>query len=473
MLWNRQSTDERTYSQRRLASVVRSTLTTLLVGVTACSSVPRSEGGSLDEKPPTGTPLVIRNVTVIDVVSGAELPAMTVVTRGDQIVDFGTSVTVPSDALQVDGTGQYLIPGLWDMHAHHQATGVEATDLFVAKGVTGTRDMGGDLDFILPLRDRIRRGEVLGPEIVAAGPILDAAPADWPYRQRVTDSLEAIAAVGALHERGVDFIKVHDHTPREAFVAIAAEARAVGLPLAGHVPGRISIEEAAASGMRSIEHLSNFQVFMACSGGPVYSRDRCADLFASLASNGVWQTPTVAFFRSMPETFSGRAVPHAAYASESLLELMRKNAEASSLSEEALAFLRAASEASLGAIRDLVAGGSGVLAGCDGLVPGFCLHDELEWLTKAGLSPLQALQTATVNPARFLGREATQGTIERGKRADLVLLAANPLQSIDNVRRIEAVVVRGRLLRKAELDRIVASHRRPDDAPGAGAAPGR
>jgi hypothetical protein len=382
--------------------------------------------------------IAITNVTLVDVASGTQKTAMTVVTKAGQIADIGRTTSIPRGATRVDGTGKFLIPGLWDMHSHHQATGTKLLDLFLAKGVVGTRDMGGDAEFILPLRDRINRGELLGPEIVASGPILDNAP----------------------QSRGVDFIKVHDHTPREAFFAIADEGPKVGLSFAGHVPLGVTIEEAADSGMKSIEHLSNYQVFRECSGKEPYSAAGCQRLFDKLAAKGVWQTPTMAFFQTIPDVFSGKPLEHAEYASDSLLALTRDNVKGSKLDGAALSFFRSNGKASLLAIHDLHSRGSRFLAGCDGLVPGFCLHDELEWLTKAGLSPLEALQTATINPSIFLGRERTQGTIEAGKRADLVLLEADPLTDIGNVRRIAAVVVRGRLFSTVDIDRITSSHRR-------------
>src|SRR5207248_8899945 len=138
-------------------------------------------------------------------------------------------VSLPPEAMRVDGTGKFLIPGLWDMHTQHQGTGADCLDLFVTKGIVGTRDMGGDAEFILPLRERVRSGAILGPEIVAAGPILDDAPPCFPYRQRVRNAVEARQAVRDLKKVGVDFIKVHDHTPREAFFAIADEAPKVAL----------------------------------------------------------------------------------------------------------------------------------------------------------------------------------------------------------------------------------------------------
>jgi imidazolonepropionase-like amidohydrolase len=153
-------------------------------------------------------------------------------------------------------------------------------------------------------------------------------------------------------------------------------------------------------------------------------------------------------------------LPHADYATDSLLALTRKNIEGSKLDERALSLFRTLSRTSLTVVRDMLPRGNVFLAGCDGGVPGFCLHDELQILTEAGLSPLQAIQTATINPARLLGREETQGVVAPGKRADLVLLEADPVADIANTRRIAAVVVRGRLLSKTDIERVIASRRR-------------
>jgi imidazolonepropionase-like amidohydrolase len=405
-------------------------------------------------------PLAISDVTVVDVLTGALRPGLTVVTKGDRIAAIGSKVAVPRGATRINGRGKFLIPGLWDMHSHHQGTGQDCLDLFVAKGVVGTRDMGGDTGFILPLRERVKSGAVLGPEIVASGPILDDAPAGFPYRRRVADAQQAREVMAELKVAGVDFFKVHDHTPREVFFAIAEEAPMLGLPFAGHVPQGVKVEEAAEAGIRSIEHLSNYEVFAECMVNDTYTLEGCRSLFEKLAAKGVWQTPTMAFFQTIPDVFSGKPLAHSEYASDSFLELTRKNVELSHISPATLEKMRLAAKISLQAIHDLDSLGNRFLAGCDGLVPGFCLHDELEWFTKAGFTPLQAIQTATINPARYLGREDSQGSVDTGKRADLVLLAANPLEEIRNVARIDAVVVRGGLVSRQAIDRIVASHRR-------------
>jgi hypothetical protein len=411
----------------------------------------------------SSAPIAITDVTVIDVITGAHRTNLTVLIRNGRIEAIAPRISIPIDATRLDGKGKFLIPGLWDMHSHHQGTGADSVDLFVAKGIVGTRDMGGDADFILPLRERVRSGVVLGPEIVASGPILDNAPPDFPYRRRVTNAAEARYAVDELKRLGVDFIKVHDHTPRAVFFAIAGEAPKVGLTFAGHVPMDVTVEEAAGSGMKSIEHLANYRVFGDCSTGDTYSPQQCASLFDKLAAKGVWETPTMEFFQTLPDVFSGAPLPHSEYASDSLLKLTRDNVRVSHVSAKTLDKVRLANQLSLQAIHDLYVHGNRFLAGCDGLVPGFCLHDELEWLTKAGFTPVQSLQTATINPARFLGREASEGTIETGKRANVVLLETDPTLDIHNIDNIAAVIIRGKLLTKPSIERIVSRHLRTKD----------
>lgn len=407
--------------------------------------------------------LAITDVTVIDVANGTHRAGVAVLIEGGRIASIGGGINIPRGVTRLNGKGKFLIPGLWDMHSHHQGTGADGVDLFVAKGVVGTRDMGADADFIFPLRRRIRSGELLGPEIVLSGPILDDAPPDFPYRRRTRNAAEARIAVHDLKQLGVDFIKVHDHTPRDVFFAIAEEAPKVGLTFAGHVPSAVTVEEAADAGIRSIEHLANYRVFGDCGTGETvetFDLSPCARLFDKLAAKGVWQTPTIEFFQTLPGVFSGAPLDHAEYASDSLLKLTRDNVELSHLDAGALDKFRQANIITLRAVRDLQLRGNRFLAGCDGQVPGFCLHDELEWFTKAGFSPLEALQTATINPARFLGREASQGSIEVGKRADIVLLDADPTADIRNTTRIAAVVIGGKLVDRSTLGRIVANHRR-------------
>jgi hypothetical protein len=213
--------------------------------------------------------------------------------------------------------------------------------------------MGSDVDFILPLRDRINRAR-WAAQIIAAGPILDDRPPDWLFRRHVTNAQEGRQAVRDLKASGVDFIKVHDGTPRDAFFAIAdsAERRPA---LCRDTPNNVTVEEAVDSGISSIEHLANFRVYRDCSGSEPYSAQGCQRRFAALAAKGVWQTPTMAFFQALPDLFSGKPMAHEEYASDKLLELTRKNAAVSAIDEPGLAALRGMSKTSFGAIRDMVA----------------------------------------------------------------------------------------------------------------------
>jgi len=406
--------------------------------------------------------LAIARVSLVDVISGKIDAGMTVVVTGDTISAIGRGLAPPRGARIVDGAGKYLIPGLWDMHVHNEAAGLESVGLFVANGVTGARDMGSELEFILKLRADIASGAVVGPTLVVAGPILDNAPEGWPFRMRIRTADEGRDAVRMLKKRGVDFIKVHDRTPRDAYLAIGREARAQGLPVDGHVPGGVTLREAEDEGQRTIEHLANFRVFTECSDGRTYRPDACRAVFKRIAQSRVWQTPTQAFWRAIltDGTAPGDAEAlHLSYASPKLREIWAGNRRVSEITPEKTRILKELSHESQRAVRDLKDAGVGLLAGSDGLVPGFSLHDELAEFVGSGLTPLEALQTATINPARALGQETRRGSVAVGKAADLVLLDANPLTDIANTRRIDGVVLRGRHFARRELDTMLAEIR--------------
>jgi len=328
----------------------------------------------------------------------------------------------------------------------------------VANGVTGIRDMASTLDFILELREATSSGLVLGPRIFAAGPILDDAPGDWPLRMRVKTAEDGRAAVQLLKRRGVDLLKVHDNTPRDAYFAIAAEARRQGLPLAGHVPLAVTIEEAIDAGQRDISHLRNLGLWIPCSEGEEYRPEACRPFFERLAREGVWQTPTLvaqAEIGTIATPASSVPAERLSYASSDL-RAMWAGIQDEFITPDLVSVLR--SRAAVGAVvvNDMAEVGVGVLAGCDAMVAGFCLHDELVAMVRGGMTPLAALRTATLNPAQSLGLLSTHGSVAAGKIADLVLLDANPLEDINNVRRIQAVVLAGRLLDRVDLNAILA-----------------
>jgi imidazolonepropionase-like amidohydrolase len=274
-----------------------------------------------------------------------------------------------------------------------------------------------------------------------------------------------------LKERGVDFVKVHDRTPREAYFAIADEAKRLNLPLTGHVPRGVTFAEARDAGQRSIEHLAGLRVYTQCSGGQAYSPDRYRPFFESLARDGMWHTPTLVSWRNMFTIGTPLGTPdddHWSFASLTLRGFLALNQQMSNVSAEGARELQASTDVAAVAVSDMEKLGVGILAGCDGMVPGFCVHDELVLLVRGGMSPLAALQTATINPARYLQRDQVLGSVAVGKAADLVLLDGNPLDDIENIRRIHAVVIGGKLLERQELDAILAAARREFEAASPG-----
>jgi hypothetical protein len=431
--------------------------------------------------------LVLENVTVIDVASGASLPGRTVVVTGEHIWEVtpaGRALT-PANARVVDGTGKFLIPGLWDMHIHTLfgdwvPGGREVIlPLLLANGITGARDMGSDLDPILQAREDVARGALLGPRLVVAGPMLDGPKPQFTASIAITTPEDGRRAVAMLQGRGVDFIKLQSLVPRAAYFAIAEECRKRKIPFVGHVPDVIRASEASNAGQKSFEHLIG--VFEGSTTieddllkgpkGPAkflgaYDPQKESALIALLARNRTWQCPTLLWEYGgwLVDAVDVTQYPELRYAPAAWREKTWPRFKADMVKSyitDPLPVREKWVEHELGIIARLQKGGVPMLAGTDappgvGIVPGASLHRELGRFVAAGLSPLEALQTATVNPARFLERTADFGAVEKGKVADLVLLDANPLEDIANTRRIRAVVANGRLFAREDLDRILA-----------------
>jgi hypothetical protein len=404
--------------------------------------------------------LAITHVSVVDVIDGRILPNSTVTISGETIASVSQNGAPPADAQVVDGQGKFLIPALWDMHAHIQGNEKAWLPLYIANGVTGIRDMGADLDFILDIREATASRRTVGPRIVAAGPILDDAPGDWPLRLRVKNPDEGRAAVQLLKRRGVDLIKVHNFTPRDVFFAIADEARRQQLPVAGHVPLKVTIQEGIDAGMVTIEHMSeDGRVWKACSGGAEYRPAACRPFFDMLARRHVWQTPTLVALAELAvigTPASALSPDELTYANKRFLEFHAGNQSFFVKRPGIVDIIKNLAAVAKVVTRDMAAAGVGILAGCDAMIAGFCVHDELAAMVAGGMTPAAALQTATVNPARYLGRETTLGTVAAGRSAELVLLDASPLDDIANVRRIRAVFTAGRFLDRSALDQLLA-----------------
>jgi imidazolonepropionase-like amidohydrolase len=430
--------------------------------------------------------LVIAHVTVIDPRDGSALLDRSVAIRDDRIVEVTASsdAATPAGVRTVDATGKFMIPGLWDMHVHTffgtwVPGGKEVTlPLFIANGVTGVRDMGSELEPILEARAAISGHRMLGPRMVISGPMLDGPHTQFPASIAIATPDDGRRAVQMLAGRGVDFIKIQSYVPRDAYFAIAEECRRRGLVFVGHVPDAVRGAEAAGAGQHSFEHLigifegSSTEEDALLAGGKTpgrllatYDADREAALIRLLADRQTWQCPTLYWERGqwLVDAIDVGRDPDARYAPVSWRDRSWPRFTASILRDldtDPLDVRRRFVDHELAIVRRLHAAGVPLLAGTDtpagvDVIPGVSLHRELARLVDAGLTPLAALQTATINPARFLGRLAELGTVEPGKLADLVVLDRDPRLDIASTRAIAAVIAAGRYRSRAELDAML------------------
>jgi imidazolonepropionase-like amidohydrolase len=455
--------------------------------------------------PGTGTAaaLAFTHVTVIDVSGGPAQPDMTVITDSGHIVAVASSAALrpPAGTMIIPGQGKYLIPGLWDMHVHTvfgdwlPRNERVTLPLFVANGVTGVRDMGGDLADLKEWRAAIAAGRLLGPRMVIAGPMLDGPVPRFPSSAPVATPADARRIVDELHAQGVDFIKIQSLIPRDGYFAAAEEAKKLGIPFVGHVPDAVRASEASNAGQKSIEHFTG--IFEGASTiedqlitGPkslgvnvkTFDPERARQLVDLMAKNQTWQVPTLVWERGqwLVDDIDKTHDPLTKYAPQAWKErtwpmFVREIMEG--MDTDPLPVRRQFVQMELDMTMAMFHAGVPFMAGTDTaagvhVFPGFSLHEELALFVKAGLTPLQALQTATLNPARFLGHVADMGSVAEGKVADLVLLDANPLEDINNTRRIRGVLLAGRYFDRAALDRMLKGIETAAAEPEPGAKPG-
>jgi hypothetical protein len=423
----------------------------------------------------------LTHVNIIDVTRGELSRDTTVVITGDRISAIGASSTtpLPTDAKVIDATGQFLIPGLWDMHVHWYRR--DMFTLFLANGVTGVRQMFGNSD-LLRWREQIARGSLIGPRMVVASPIIDGPEPVWPNSIAVRTEEDGRKAVRRVKDWGADFVKVYALLPREAYFGIADEAKQQGISFVGHSPYSVSPEEASDTGQKSIEHLTG--ILMNCSAREkelrdqlvkadtpetrrrvhdtaleTYDHKKAAELFARFIKNLTWQCPTLTVLRS------GANLREERFRQDGRLKYIPRQLQQrwairiTNQSEGDSARAKKSFQKDLEIVGAMRKAGVSILAGTDTgnpfCFPGFSLHEELALLVVAGLTPIEALRSATLNPANFFGLEKTMGTIEVGKVADLVLLGANPLEDIRNTQRIRAVLSNGRLFDRKALDKML------------------
>ena len=446
----------------------------------------------------------ITGVTLLD--STQQTGNATVVFSGDTITAVGTNVSVPTGATVIDGAGKFLIPGLWDAHVHlsyYPDLGIDHSyPLFIANGITAVRDTGGLLDIVLPMREAARAPGAIAPRVYVAGPLVDGAQrvyAGLNGRPNISVGInspeEARAQIDALHAAGVDLIKLYEMNEQENFAAAAARANELGLPVTSHVPLSMDTMEAAIAGIDGIEHMRNLEQSCAADhearlqarrqvladgknedGGTLRSAihnqfrteaiklqdaERCSEVIATLAREEVFQTPTLTVNTIFTERLFSQ--PHwqetFVYLPPVVQEQWATGAAGFARSmqrSEAGEALTAWSYSMIPMLRD---GGVKIMAGTDNpigfLTPGFSLHEELAFLVKAGLTPMEALTAATLRPAEFMRIADKTGTVEPGKWADLVLLDADPRANIRNTQRINTVIKAGSVFDRAVLDRML------------------
>jgi imidazolonepropionase-like amidohydrolase len=434
--------------------------------------------------------LTITHATVVDVSNGQLHPENTVVIERNRIVSVVVHGPTPPSGKVIDAHGHFLIPGLWDMHTHvfFDHTAADGNDLilplFVAFGITGVRDMGSALGPVLEARDAIAAHRLLGPRMVVSGPMLDGPTSSYKAAIAITTPASGRQAVDMLHNRGVNFIKVQSGVPREAYFAIAEETRRDHIEFEGHVPDAIRASEAIAAGQRTFEHLIGIfeasspdeNIYLTGSYGDKQGTKTVAKLLSAydparerrivglIAQHHVWQCPTLFWERGqwLVDNIDFRKDPDLIYAPHTwqttLWPSIQKSISAS-LDTDPLAIRERFVLHELGIVHRLQSAGVPFLAGTDtpagvDVIPGISLHRELERLVAAGFTPLQALQTATLNPAIFFHRRADFGSVEPRKLADLILLDRNPLEDIRNTRTISAVILDGRYLSQEQLEQL-------------------
>ncbi|MBV6457713.1 MAG: Adenine deaminase [Fimbriimonadaceae bacterium] len=427
----------------------------------------------------------ITHVHVLDIDSGRWIKDQTVLVQAGKIQAVGGKLKAPGDATTIDGKGKYLIPGLWDAHIHWYDQ--RLLSLFTANGVTSVRVMFG-APMHKTWRDSISSGALVGPNLEVAGPIVDGPKPIWPGSIACGTASEGKEAVERHKAEKWDFVKVYSLLPRDAYFAIADEAKKQGLRFEGHVPAAVTVSEASEAGQRTIEHLTGMLAeCSARSGSPplassatplerrlhsrrtarralnTFDESAALKLAKTLKKNGTMICPTLTVLRAIAN------LNDPAFGKDARLEYMPRSIRSmwdpnsdfrfKEWEDEDWALSRSRYAIDRKMVSILAKEGVKLLAGTDCLnpycMPGFSLHDELALMVECGVSPIEALRSATVRPAELVGNKEL-GRIESGQVADLVLLSADPLKSIQATTKIHGVLQGGKWHDRKSLDDMLS-----------------
>ena len=451
---------------------------------------------------PTKLPIydvVINHVTLVDVLTGQLTPNQVVAISRGKIVEVQPADKDSYAARQyVNGNGRYLIPGLWDMHVHFRggdslaAANKKTLTLFLAHGITTVRDAGGDLTpSIYQWRQDMDAGVLAGPRIFTSGPKIDGPKAYWPGSLEVETPAQIRRALDSLQRLKVDYVKIYDSKiSGAAYLETIRLAQRRGLKTTGHMPYSVTLGEAVKRGLDATEHL--YYVFKACSGQEdsltalvrnslntpkplglfavlpavydTYSPAAAARIFALMAKHHTAAVPTLYIQKTLAELPENDHIQDSlrAYIDPKIqATYQRRLASARQQPPAARNFSKKLNVKFMSLVPQMQAAGVPILAGSDSgpfnsfIYPGASLQEELVLLVQAGLTPLQALQAATINGARFMGVAERTVAIAPGRDADLVLLTGNPLENIANIRKIDAVISRGKAYPAATLTNMM------------------
>jgi imidazolonepropionase-like amidohydrolase len=436
--------------------------------LTSCSNTPAQS---------TLVNYAIINVSIVDVENGNIIPRQTVIITGDRVVRIGDQgkVTIPKVAQIIDGIGLYLMPGLVDAHVHFIDPEVFGR-MMIANGVLLVRDMGMPMDEVLNIQKALNQGDILGPEMIVTGAILDGDPPLIPVvSEGVKTPEEARAAVRMHADAGVDQIKVYATLTKDEFLAIINEANKYGLKVVGHVPDSIYIEDAARAGLKSSEHFFGFEKVIAkllgepvnltykgmgSEAGNFLKLDQVDPLalqaeFQKLKSDGLTVCPTIITFKvsTKIKTFMTGNFLMSEFISQTVFDnwknLWSGQSELPDFIWQNWAKM----------VYGLYKSGVPLMTGTDlstpGIIPGYSLHDEMSTWQDAGIPAAAVLRSATLIPAQFMGFGDRLGSVSEGKTASLVLVRANPLEDIRNAQQIEAVFLKGQYFDRQAINQLI------------------